>query len=524
MNYFTFENGKLTDLWLNDGSASGILEAARNDPDQCVQYCELDKRQAKSVTKSCKPYATNVFMTHALERISAHDGSKPMFLYVALQNTHGPSQVPTRNHNQYPDLAENSNLRYAYAMISALDDQIALLIEKLKEKGMWANTLLLFASDNGGKISEAPNYPLRGGKGSVFEGGVRVASFLAGGYLPSKVRGTRRDGLIHMCDWFSTFASLAGESNAQTAGYMDPKAEKSWSIPARVKKVDSLNMWPYLRGSVQSSPRQVVHLAHDPVKWGKSNGGIIWGRWKLIIGRFKDFVPSSPHDIANPQKWLFTYKNCGQMGCLFDLQTDELEERELQSNTAYADILTKMQGLYQEYADSHFQAHFIEGEDNEGAVAAAKSHNDGTTEGADYWCPWQSNLPEHAMTDRKFSHGDQDAQENPIVGLKDAQECHDVCKKEKNAKEQKICEGWQFKWGRAEEVKGKVKEWVLTEETNSCILFAKVKVNNTNPEIWIEEESGSVIGVRRAAARENIRMEDNLKWLDQSEFLPPPAP
>merc|ERR1719183_2365571 len=109
-------------------------------------------------------------------------------------------------------------------MISALDEAMGHLTEELVKKGMWEDTLLLFTSDNGGKYSEAPNYPLRGGKGSVFEGGVRVASLVAGGFLPDAMRGRELDGLIHMCDWWATFASLAGVSGAKVAGFMDPSS------------------------------------------------------------------------------------------------------------------------------------------------------------------------------------------------------------------------------------------------------------------------------------------------------------
>merc|ERR1711920_641413 len=102
------------------------------------------------------------------------------------------------------------------------------------------------------------------------------------------MRGRWLDGLLHVCDWWATFASLAGVSGDLL--FTDSKSTDSWSIPDRVKHVDSLNMWPYLSGQEQSSPRNVVHLSYDGNQGGK--GGLIVGRWKLMIGRFDSLFPS----------------------------------------------------------------------------------------------------------------------------------------------------------------------------------------------------------------------------------------
>lgn len=51
--------------------------------------------------------------------------------------------------------------------------------------------------------SGANNHPLRGGKYSSWEGGIRAAAFAAGGYLPSSVRGTQQEGMMHVADWYT---------------------------------------------------------------------------------------------------------------------------------------------------------------------------------------------------------------------------------------------------------------------------------------------------------------------------------
>merc|ERR1712125_316516 len=97
----------------------------------------------------------------------------------------------------------------------------------LKHAGIWENTILLFLSDNGG-ASLGNNYPLRGGKYSPFEGGLRVMAFLNGGFLPSHVAGTTFDGLVHISDWYPTFCKLAGAPSEDNPPSDDPQ---EWFYP-----------------------------------------------------------------------------------------------------------------------------------------------------------------------------------------------------------------------------------------------------------------------------------------------------
>ena len=66
---------------------------------------------------------------------------------------------------------------------------------------MWQRTLLIFTSDNGGPIGTTLNTPLKGGKYSSLEGGVRVVTALGGGYLPQPLRGTSSPAFMHISDW-----------------------------------------------------------------------------------------------------------------------------------------------------------------------------------------------------------------------------------------------------------------------------------------------------------------------------------
>ena len=70
--------------------------------------------------------------------------------------------------------------KVAGAMYTELDSGIQTVIDALAVKAMWDNTVLIFVSDNGGPLDHCTNEPLRGGKHTFFEGGVRVMSFISG--------------------------------------------------------------------------------------------------------------------------------------------------------------------------------------------------------------------------------------------------------------------------------------------------------------------------------------------------------
>lgn len=165
------------------------------------------------------------------------------------------------------------------AMLTCTDSVLGNLTGSLKRQGQWNNTLLVWSSDNGGPAYwGANNHPLRGTKGSDFQGGVRTAAFVAGGLLPAAVRGTVLHEPIHVTDWYSTFCSLAGVSADDAAPGVPP--------------VDAMDMWPLLTGAVRASPRTEVPL---------SSYSIIVGRYKLVNkSAFTDSWDKSCHARPTP--------------------------------------------------------------------------------------------------------------------------------------------------------------------------------------------------------------------------------
>jgi hypothetical protein len=129
--------------------------------------------------------------------------------------------------------------------------------------------VIIFSADNGGAPGTGSNYPLRGCKSTFFEGGVRAVAFVHSPLLPAAVRGTRREGLIHIADWYGTLARLAGA---------DPTDSGVGKLP-----VDSVDLWPYLSGQVPTSPRTGLVLGFNFTHSHPLQGALIVGVHKLIV-------------------------------------------------------------------------------------------------------------------------------------------------------------------------------------------------------------------------------------------------
>ena len=185
-----------------------------------------------ALTDSCKDstertpycYEEKMFEEHSLQIINNHDTSDvdhPLFLFHAFHLLHTPLQVPKYYYEQVEKdviskggkAFDSENRRMLMAMTKYMDDTIKNLTDAFKAKGMWNNTLVVFTTDNGGPIYEpgsANNYPLRGGKYSDFEGGVRTTTFMSGGYIPKERQGYVHKGVVSVADWYTIFSELAG--------------------------------------------------------------------------------------------------------------------------------------------------------------------------------------------------------------------------------------------------------------------------------------------------------------------------
>ena len=153
-------------------------------------------------------YITDVLNDQAISFIERNRG-KPFFLYLAHNAPHSPFRVPDKYIEKY--LKEGLPLREAqvYGMITSLDDNLGRLLKTIDQAGIRKNTVVIFMSDNGG-VSRYFRAGLRGQKGTVYEGGIRVP-FIARwpGKFPA---GATVQAMVQDIDVFPTLCGLIGAS------------------------------------------------------------------------------------------------------------------------------------------------------------------------------------------------------------------------------------------------------------------------------------------------------------------------
>jgi len=206
------------------------------------------------------------------------------------------------------------------SQVNLLDVIIGDIVGKLKALELWDNTLLVFTTDNGGSLAldetAGNNYPLRGGKSTKFEGGIRATTFVNGGYLPDSRRGQKEGGLVSIADWYVTFAEMAGAEASDTE-----------AVAMGLPDVDGFNIWPLIKGEVSSSPR--TELVVDPTV-------LITGAFKLNTGVSKYafwqgsvFPNASTPDRDVLSSMVLNCRNNGHGGCLFNVEEDPSEYNDL---------------------------------------------------------------------------------------------------------------------------------------------------------------------------------------------------
>ncbi|MEM6366556.1 MAG: sulfatase-like hydrolase/transferase, partial [Planctomycetota bacterium] len=206
-------------------------------------------------------YLTDLLSSHAVQFVQRAD-ERPFFLMLAYNAPHTPLQATQNYLDRFPGL-KGKRKTYA-AMISAMDDGIGRVLNALTQTGQSSETLVVFFSDNGGPTgaNASNNAPLRGGKSTVLEGGVRVPFVVR---YPAKLpSGTRYEYPVSTLDLLPTALAAAG---------VDVKGQ-----PA----VEGVDLTPFLSGQSTGRPHQTLHwrhrngfhaVRHLDWKWIRSPGG-----------------------------------------------------------------------------------------------------------------------------------------------------------------------------------------------------------------------------------------------------------
>ena len=204
-------------------------------------------------------YLTEEFSDEAVRFVERHQ-HEPFFLYLAYNAPHGPLQATEKYLSRFPNITDPKRRTYA-AMVSAVDDGVGQLMAKLRELNLETNTLIFYLSDNGGPTQDnaSSNRPLRGAKGSPWEGGIRVP-FAAQwpGHIP---KGLVYEQPVISLDIFSTIAALA-----------DAPVDSA-------RPLDGVNLMPYLTGQKSGPPHDAIYLR----MYDKGAYAVRSGDYKLVI-------------------------------------------------------------------------------------------------------------------------------------------------------------------------------------------------------------------------------------------------
>lgn len=171
-------------------------------------------------------YATDLLANEAEAVLAEHDPETPLFLYVPFTAPHVPLQAIPSEFSAYPSTMKATRRAYC-AMVTRMDKAIARIVTALRDRGMFDETLIIFASDNGGVEGNggADNGPFRGGKGTHYEGGVRVPALM---HWPGRIdAGAVVNEPLHLVDLYPTLLGLTGATHGD-APALDGK--DAWKV------------------------------------------------------------------------------------------------------------------------------------------------------------------------------------------------------------------------------------------------------------------------------------------------------
>ncbi len=159
-----------------------------------------------------KGHATDLFTQWSVDYIKSEaDDNRPFFLYLAYNAPHFPVQPPKEWLDKVKRREKGINEKRAklVAFIEHMDDGIGQVINALKTSGQYENTIIIFTSDNGGHLpSKANNGPLRDGKQSMYEGGLKVPTSIS---WPGKIKaGSISGGMQLTMDLYPTLLDIVG--------------------------------------------------------------------------------------------------------------------------------------------------------------------------------------------------------------------------------------------------------------------------------------------------------------------------
>ena len=243
--------GGLTGRWVGNKGLIYTDHMGGNEPDYDAD---------NPITRGGQPVVETEYLTDALTResvdfIDRHD-DKPFLLYLAYNAVHSPLQGADAYVEKFSHI-EDIHRRIFAAMLANMDDSVGAVMKQLRKSGLEENTIVFFLSDNGGPTREltSSNLPLRGSKGQMYEGGLRVPFMM-------QWKGTIPSGQIYEkpVSSFDIYATAAANSESVTAP----------------KQIEGVDLIPFVTGKNPGTP-------HETLFWRQGGKTAIrHGDWKLV--------------------------------------------------------------------------------------------------------------------------------------------------------------------------------------------------------------------------------------------------
>lgn len=207
---------------------------------------EPDYNANNPIVRGSQPVNETAYLTDAWTREAVsfinRNRDKPFVLYLAHNAVHSPLQGADKYMKRFAHI-DDIHRRIFAAMLSNLDDGVGEVTAAIRSAGIERNTIVFFLSDNGGPTREltSSNLPLRGGKGQLYEGGIRIPFMVQ--WKDTLPAGKVYDEMVVSTDIFATSLALAGVR----------------SMP----ETDGVNLMPYLLGQKTDRPHEKMYW-HRP--------------------------------------------------------------------------------------------------------------------------------------------------------------------------------------------------------------------------------------------------------------------
>jgi len=239
-------------------------------------------------------YLTDEFSDEAVKFVERNK-NEPFFLFLSYNAPHGPLEATQKYLDRFPNIQDKKRKTYA-AMVSAVDDGVGQLLDKLEALNLDENTLVFFLSDNGGPETKnaSNNGVLREGKSSIYEGGYRVPFAMQ---WKGHIKPSTYDFPISSLDIFGTISALSNSPLISD------------------KPLDGVNLIPFLQGKENGNPHKNIYIR----KYDGDLHAVRDGNLKLVV------------------------KNKGSVKELYNLENDISESKNIaSSNKQEVDRLYKI--------------------------------------------------------------------------------------------------------------------------------------------------------------------------------------